>query len=219
MEKTIRVTGRAKVMARPDTTRIRISLEGVFPDYSETLRESAEMKKELDEMVKGLGFEDKALKTTFFNVETNYERYKDNNGNWRDKFAGYRYRHQMKLDFPIDNVMLGKVLMGLAKSPARPQFRIEYVIVDSESIRNEVLTKAVKDSRAKAEVLAMAGGVELGELLDINYSWGTVEFVSSTRNTLTLMDCGCSMVDEYMTEMEPDDIEVEDDVTIMWALK
>ncbi len=38
--RTIRVTGKGQIRLRPDTTRIAISLEGIYPEYSEMLHEA-----------------------------------------------------------------------------------------------------------------------------------------------------------------------------------
>ena len=40
--RTIRVTGKGQIRVKPDMTRITMTLEGLYPDYSETLRRSSE---------------------------------------------------------------------------------------------------------------------------------------------------------------------------------
>ena len=40
--KTIRVTGKGQLKVHPDMTRITITLTGLYPEYSETLRCSSE---------------------------------------------------------------------------------------------------------------------------------------------------------------------------------
>lgn len=39
--RTIRVTGKGQIKVKPDTTRLTISLEGTYPEYSEALRHSS----------------------------------------------------------------------------------------------------------------------------------------------------------------------------------
>ena len=36
--RTIRVTGKGQIRVKPDMTRITLSLEGLHPEYGETLR-------------------------------------------------------------------------------------------------------------------------------------------------------------------------------------
>ena len=37
--RTIRVTGKGKIKVKPDMTRITMSLEGIYPEYGEALRQ------------------------------------------------------------------------------------------------------------------------------------------------------------------------------------
>lgn len=39
--KTIRVTGKGCMQVKPDLTRITLSLEGIYPEYQETLKRSS----------------------------------------------------------------------------------------------------------------------------------------------------------------------------------
>ena len=82
--------------------------------------------------------------------------------------------HRMKLEFPADNKRLGKILYALAHCSVSPEFTIEYTVADPGKSKNELLGAAVKDSQAKASVLAEAAGVNLGKIINIDYSWGDV---------------------------------------------
>ena len=148
--RTIRVTGKGQIKVRPDMTRITMSLEGLYKDYSETLRLSSEDTEMLKDILSGLGFERSDLKTVNFNVDTEYESYKDREGSYKQRFTGYRYRHMMKVEFDSDNDRLGRILYALANGKVRPEFRISYTVKDPEATKNTLLGKAVKDAREKA---------------------------------------------------------------------
>ncbi|MCF0116010.1 MAG: SIMPL domain-containing protein [Erysipelotrichaceae bacterium] len=207
MERTIKVTGTGKISVRPDTTRVMITLEDTTRTYQSALVKSSEKKMELTSALKKLGFKEEDLKTTYFNVNTNYEN---------KLFKGYRYVHHMKLDFPVDNDMLGKVLTKLMHSSGKPSFTIQYVIKDGQKVRDELLARAAADSKNKALVLTKAVGANLKDVIHIDYSWGEVEFVSRTRNCVAFgsmeSDGGLSY------DIEPDDIEIEDTVTMVWSV-
>ena len=89
---------------------------------------------------------------------------------------GYKYHHQMKVEFDSDNERLGKILYALANCRVSPEFRLSYTVRDPEAAKNELLGKAVSDAAAKAEVLTRAAGVTLKEIQSIDYSWGKIEF-------------------------------------------
>lgn len=69
--RTIRVTGKGQIKVKPDTTRIAISLEGIYPEYSEALRHSSLDTEQLKDVLSAFGFERSDLKTLNFNIEPN----------------------------------------------------------------------------------------------------------------------------------------------------
>lgn len=219
--RTIRVTGKGQIKVKPDTTRITMSLEGTYPEYGETLRHSSEDTERLKDILSAFGFERSDLKTLNFNVETEYESYKDK-GTYKQRFVGYKFRHMMKVEFLSDNDRLGKVLYALANCPVKPEFRLSYTVSDPESAKNELLGKAVTDAKDKAAVLTQAAGVTLKDIQSIDYSWGEIDFEYSPMNGMLMADkCLAPMVAEggsYDMDIEPDDIEVSDTVTVLWEI-
>ncbi len=219
--RTIRVTGKGQIKVKPDTTRITMSLEGTYPEYGETLRHSSEDTERLKDILSAFGFERSDLKTLNFNVETEYESYKDK-GTYKQRFVGYKFRHMMKVEFLSDNDRLGKVLYALANCPVKPEFRLSYTVSDPEAAKNELLGKAVTDAKEKAAVLTQAAGVTLKDIQSIDYSWGEIDFEYSPMNGMLMADkCLAPMVAEggsYNMDIEPDDIEVSDTVTVFWEI-
>ena len=71
--RTIRVTGKGRIKVKPDMTRITLSLEGIYPEYGETLRRSSQDTERLKDLLAGFGFERTDLKTLNFSVDTEYE--------------------------------------------------------------------------------------------------------------------------------------------------
>lgn len=220
MEKTIKVTGKGNISVKPDMIRLLITLEGMKESYDETLELHTEQIESLAECFAKLGFARTELKTLSFHVDTEYENYNEGNNVWKKRFKGYKFVHVMKLEFEADNKMLGRVLYALANSQAKPEFRICYTVRDIEAVKNALLGKAVGDSKQKAEVLAKAAGVKLGDILTIDYSWGEVELISTPMSRMAL---ACASVDANQTEcfdldMEPDDMIVTDTVTVVWKI-
>ena len=216
--RTIRVTGKGKIRLKPDITRITITLEGLHLEYSETLRRSSEDTETLKDLLTGYGFGRSDLKTLAFKVDTENERYKDRSGVYKSRFLGYKYSHVMKVEFPSDNTRLGKILYALANSPVNPEFRISYTVKDPEAAKNELLGKAVKDAKEKAAVLTQAAGVALKDIQSIDYSWGEINFEYRPMR-LTAMECSAPIRnDSYDLDIEPDDIEVDDTVTVIWEI-
>ena len=126
-----------------------------------------------------------------------------------------------KIEFASDNKMLGQVLYALAHSSLKPEFSIEYTVADVEKCKNELLHNAIEDSVQKAHVLTTAANVKLGEIQAIDYSWGEIDFVTKPLNEMRLMECTeCEMSapGAYDIDIEADDIDVTDTVTVVWEI-
>lgn len=221
MERIIKVTGKGKLSVKPDTIRLRINMEGKSKEYEETLRLSAENAELLKDLFEKLGFERKALKTLYFNVDTETEGYQDKDKSWKRRFKGYKFVHDTKIEFEADNVLLGRVLYALANCKIHPEFTIEYTVFDPEKCKNELLGKAVEDSMTKAHVLTSAAGVKLGDIVTIDYSWGEIDFVTRPMRDMMLECCApdCIETKGYNIDIEAEDIDVTDTVTVVWRIE
>lgn len=220
--KTIRVTGKGRIRIKPDTTRITVTLEGTYPEYSETLRRSSQDTEQLRDLLTGFDFERADLKTLNFNVDTEYESCKEK-GVYKQRFVGYKFSHLMKVEFPSDNDRLGRILYALANCPLNPQFRLSYTVKNQEAAKNELLAKAVTDAKEKAVVLTQAAGVPLKGIQSIDYSWGELNFEVRPMNRMLMADACAEEAKmaggaSYDMDIEPDDIEVADTVTVIWEI-
>ena len=166
--------------------------------------------------------DDEHVKTLSFDVNTENESYKDKDGNWKSRFKGYQYRHTMKIEFPSDRKRLGNILYLLANHTAiRPEFRFSFFVGDVEASKNELLGKAVADAKEKAAVLAGAAGCALKSIVSIDYSWGEIELeVSPYKRTMLAKELAIAPDEAcYEMDIEPDDVEMCDTVTIVWSIE
>jgi uncharacterized protein YggE len=217
--RTIRVTGKGQIKVKPDTTRITMTLTGVFKEYGETLLHSSEDTEELKDVLSAFGFERSDLKTLSFNVDTEYESYRDKNNDYKQRFVGYRFNQMLKIEFPLDNDRLGQILYALAKSGVKSEFRIQYTVSDPEACRNELLGKAVSDAKEKAAILAEASGVKLGAIQTIDYSFGTMEIYSEPVNFRSMKVAeACCEDNAYGMNIVADDIQLDDNVTVCFEI-
>lgn len=216
--RTIRVTGSGSVSVKPDTTSLRITFEGVYKDYEETVRQSAEKTKILREAIEKSGFSGEALKTKDFSIKSEYESYRDYNGDYKKRFLGYKFYHRTQIQFPKDNKMLGRVLYELSLCSVKVEFSIDYIVKDKDAVKKEVIKRAVENSREKAEIMAIAAGVSLGEVQSIDYSWGEIDIRTSPVDKFEIRK-SYALEPSYDIDIEPDDIDLADTVTMVWEIK
>ena len=219
--RTIRVTGNGLIRLQPDTTCITMTLTGLDPDYGEALRRSGADAETLRGVLTGFGFARTDLKTLSFHVSAEYESFQDENNTYKERFAGYRFRHVLKVEFDSVNDRLCRVLYALANCGVTPEFRISYTVKDPEAVKNTLLGKAVADAKEKAAVLTQAAGTTLKDIQTIDYSWGEIDFeVRPMNRALMMEDCYAAPCKGGSIDMdiEPDDIEVSDTVTVVWEI-
>lgn len=219
MEKsrTIRVTGKGNLKVHPDMTRITMELTDVCPEYGETLKQAARQTEALKKLLKPFGFQHSDLKTVRFSVDTETERYEEDDV-YKERIVGYRFTHVLKVEFDSDNSRLGKIVYALAQSPLEPEFHLSYTVKDPEAVKNKLLGKAVKDAREKAEVLTAAAGVALGKMLSIDYSWSEMRFEERPLDCLESRMMCAAPEKSYDLDIEPDDIQASDTVTVVWEI-
>ena len=219
-DKTLRVTGVGMVSLKPDMTRLSITVTGTYKEYADTLKHSSDDTRALRETLEPLGFTGDMLRTTSFSVDPRYEGYNDKNGNYRQRFMGYEFRHSLLLEFMSDNDLLGKTLYALAHSPVTPEFGISYTVKDREQAKNKLIANAVKDAMHKAEVLAEAAEVSLGFITSIDYSVCDAVFEVRPMYGRSMKACMNEAADcgSYDMDIEPEDIRVTDTVTVVWEI-
>lgn len=217
MERTIRVKGKGKISVKPDMIRLDIIANEVCKEYDGVIEKSALCSKKIKETVKKAGLNDKELKTVKFDVDSKYESYRDKNGNYKSRLVGFQYTQKFYIQFPNDNLQLGKILYELSHCDVNVEFGIKHTVKDITAVKNELLSKAVQDSKTKAEILAKSSGVTLGDIINIDYSWGEIEIYSEPIQNYCLAE---STINEpYNIDIETDDIDVQDTVTIVWEIK
>ena len=120
MARTITVKGIGKVSTKPDYVVLPMTLESKYKDYNKAMDMAANHIQHLNETLFSIGFEKGSVKTTNFNVCTDYDRVKDRNGDYQSVFCGYEVTHNLKLAFDFDMGKLSQALSDIASCLSRP---------------------------------------------------------------------------------------------------
>lgn len=216
MERKITVKGTGNVSSRPDLIVIHMDLVSKAPRYEDTMTEAASAVSHLQKAITRAGFDKTDLKTSDFSIDTEYESYRDRDENYRSRFVGYVCKQKTKLEFTLDTSKLSDVIEQISQSRANPKLSIRFTMKDPNAIEDQLLVSAAENAKKRAELLAKGAGAELGDLLQIDYTWGEIHLFSPT-NVLYSQDVVYS--ESRMPELEPDDIDVSDSATFVWSLK
>lgn len=218
MQRTITVKGIGKASARPDLIVISMSLETRDRQYDEAMNLAAENNQKLTDAFVAIGFKKEDVKTTSFNVRTEYQSVKDRNGNYRQEFIGFLVSHSLKIEFALDVPRLSAVLSAAVACRSNPQIGIAFTVKNATALNEEMLRSATANAKRKAEILCEAAGVSLGGLISIDYNWGELDIRSDTRYSMA-DECFAAPMEAKSIEIEPDDIDVSDTATFVWEIK
>lgn len=219
MVRTITIKGMGRVTTVPDYVVISMSLEAHEMDYEATMKLGAKKIEQLNLSLEKIGFEKKSVKTTNFNIRTDYNSVKDRKGNYKRVFNGYVCSHRLKVEFDFNTKRLGQTLYAISRCLAKPELSISFTVKDPSTVNKELLKSATANAKEKARILCEASDVELGDLLSIDYNWGELNIVSRTEY---LMEEKCMALSEFTLadiDIEPDDIDVNDTATFVWEIK
>ena len=218
MNRTITIKGIGKLSLKPDQTVVSLMLKTVRADYDKAKDEAAKHLEQLRSAIAEIGFTKDDLKTTSFDVGTEYENERDKNGNYKQIFVGYRVTHGLKLEFDFDSQRLSKVLGAIAVCIAEPELNVQFTVKDKEAVDAALLQSACANAKAKAEILTKASGVTLGELVSIDYNWGELHLFSQTQYDMEDACMRMASAAPTSIEIEPDDIDISDSVTFVWEI-
>ncbi|HIU59226.1 MAG TPA: SIMPL domain-containing protein [Candidatus Scatosoma pullistercoris] len=217
MERELKICGKGKIRLRPDTVCAEVVLQGVEKEYAGALEKSETALGKVKRALLGAGFGEETMKTSDFRVNTRYENVRDEKGDWRQQFAGYEYRHVLTVRFSAESARLGAFAGAVAGCGADPLFSFSYTVRDSSAAREWLLREAVKDCAKKALILADAACVKLGEIVRIDYS--SEEGIFSSRPIQPMrLNAAADRTAPVSFDVAPEDIEVEDKVTVVWSI-
>ena len=218
MPRTIMVKGVGEAAAKPDYVVLSMTLESRNISYEMAMSKAVDSIDQLNEALETVGFDKKSVKTTNFNVNTEYENEQNADGRYKSVFKGYVVSHSLKVEFDFDNKRLTAALSAVGGCIAHPELSIAFTVKDQSAIEAEMLQSATENAARKAEILCRAAGVGLGELVSIEHAWGELNIRSQTSYSMA-DNCLASPLRARAVEIEPDDVKVSDSATFVWEIK
>jgi len=178
-------------------------------EYWVAVAELNERVAALRERLSGAAVDPKQLKTTRFEVDADYRT-----ADKRQVFYGWLARHRMRLELPVDRERLNKALEAVATSKTEAEFSVGFEVRDQAGFREELLADAMRAARRNAEAIVSAAGCRLGKVQSIEYGWSEIRF-QSFEHSLALSADSCDMA---APDIEPEDVDAQDSVTVVWEL-
>lgn len=219
MERTITVNGVGKMSVKPDYVVITMTIEAKDKKYDEAMKMLSDKIDRMQASIKAAGFEQDSLKTTSFNVNTDYSYVSRKNVPER-VFNGYNCTTEAKIEFDFEQETLSNAIAAITESLADAQFNIMFTVKDKDAVNDELLAKAAKNAKRSAEILCDASGAKLGRLVSINYSWNEAHiFTTVNYRMFDEYDAAPMRCTTNMADICPDDINLSDSAAFVWEIE
>jgi len=161
--RNIAVTGTGKVYLTPDIATISIGVHNEDESASRAVETNTQQAEAVTDTLLDIGVEEEDIKVSNFNIYP--EQQFDESGNPRDVL------------YVVDNTVfvtvreltnLGTIMGSVVEAGANSIFGIQFDVADKRKALSDARKMAVENAQLKAEELALAAGVTLGEIQSIN---------------------------------------------------
>lgn len=161
--RTISVTGTGIVEAAPDMATLMIGVTTQGATAAEALAENSKATEAVIARLTASGAEARDMQTSNLSINPNWTGYDSST----PTIAGYVASNMLTVRVrALDTT--GAILDAAVADGANTLNGMTFGLADPEPAYNEARKEAVADARAKAELLAMAAGVKLGQVVSIS---------------------------------------------------
>ncbi|MGI6642621.1 MAG: SIMPL domain-containing protein [Bacillota bacterium] len=155
----ITVTGEAQTQVKPDSAIAQFGVENMAQTAQEAQRYNAQKMTEVVNALVASGVAKDDIQTSNFSLYPQYEWQERETGS-KQVLVGFRCNNTVSVK--VRNISkLGDIIDAAANAGANSIGGISFGLEDSEAVKNRMLAEAVKNARAKANVMAEAAGVTI----------------------------------------------------------
>ena len=216
MDKVLRVEASGIGKIKPNQIEINIVISRKSEIYEDAINL---INQDLDRMLQALNeidIEREQTKTTSLRVSNDYENYEEN-GAWKNKHVGYISTHQLKVKIDYDLDLLGDFMYKFSGLGINPEIDFDFTVKDKSEAIDTAIENAIESAKVKAEKIAKSTGVELGEIVAIDYVGSNFAETSGTFYSADLMRGAFNA--KASPDILVDEIVVTETVEISWSIE
>lgn len=153
-------SGDATVSKKPDIVFLSVGVESQQSTASAAQSDLASKATKLIARSKALGIADKDINTSGYSVGPYYSPNSQT-------ISGYRAAEQLRLKWHnVDTV--GKAIDGLVQDGGATTVSVGFGLADPKAAQAEARTLAISDAHSRAQAMAAAAGVKLGQVIRVS---------------------------------------------------
>jgi hypothetical protein len=161
----ITVIGQGEVQGKPDTANVQIGVETSAPTTNAALSQNNMQVTTIISRLMELGIAEADIQTSNFNIHPAY----DDNGR---EITGYNVSNNVSVT--IRNLeQAGTLLDEVVQVGANRIYGINFSVADPSMLLEQARIQAIANARSRAEAMAQANGLSVGEVLIISENIGS----------------------------------------------
>jgi len=202
-DRTVSTTGVAIVRSAPDEALVTLGVHAEADTAEAAMDANAALMSDVILALVGAGLREDQLATATLNLWPRW-------GDTGQEVVGFTAENQVTVTVhDLDGV--GEILDTAVDAGANLTSGITFRVSETNTAADQALTEAVGDARRKAELLAIAGGVELGEVV-------TMIELSSGGTSPPVVYAEAAVADGASTQVFPPTLESQVSVSVTWSL-
>lgn len=163
------VQGTGVVTMSPDTATITFGVKRVGPDIAKSQSEVNETLGKVIDRLREMGVTDEDIATSAISIYESYETYEYASSSMDDGEPIPRYAVENSVSVTIHDIdHAGSYIDAVFEAGANSFSNIEFSASDSTAQKARAMELAMENARVRAQVLADAAGLKLGEIQAIN---------------------------------------------------
>ncbi len=211
----LRVSGSAQSQAAPDRATVRIGAVSQAEDAQAAQDQVNQIVQRAIEAIRGQGIEEQNLRTADLSLHPVYSHPQPRPGREQEpqepQIVGYRASNTVIVDLS-DLAKIGPVIDAAVGAGANQLQGIDFSLRNDLEARTAALEQAVEEARRKAESLARAAGMELGQLLELNEGGVSIE------PPRPMYGMRMEMAQAASTPVQPGQLDIHASVTLVYRL-
>lgn len=215
MDKILKVEASGIGKIKPDQIEISIVISRKSDVYEDVINS---INQDLESMLQALneiGIDREQTKTTSLSISNDYENYEEN-GVWKNRHIGYVATHQLKVKIDNDLDLLGDFMYKFSGLDLNPEIDFDFIVKDKSEAIDTAIDNAIATAKVKAEKIAKSTGVELGDIVAIDYVGKNLAETSGIFFSADLMRSAVNA--KASPDILVDEIVVTETVEISWSI-
>lgn len=213
---TITVQQKYSTAVTPDKATISFSADSYAKTAEKAQEKNTESVDAIIRALKNYGFSDKSIETEWYNVSPEYVYQLDNTSSTNSDIKGYTASSTLTVkDINADEV--GKVISLAVKAGATRVSGVNFFSSKYDDVYSKALAQAVKDSKKKAESIAVATDRKLGNVMTVTegYQNDYGKYVTASTNSLE------SVMKDSATDatIMPGNLTIDAEVTVVYRMR